>query len=462
MIRKTLAGTAFLLWFHLNAASLAAVETPGFQPGSGNPVIPGYFADPSHVFDGGKHFIYATLDPWGGDTLGCWESTDFGNWTYRTLNWPTKKACTSPTSKGSMVWAPSVVRGVDGKFYMYVSVGSEVWAGVADAPLGPWKDANGGKPLIEWGFRPGYHMIDAEAFIDTDGQAYLYWGSGHNWVNGKCWVVKLKPDMVTFDGEVKDVTPGHYFEGPFMLKHDGRYYLSYSDGKTIEENYQVHYAIGETPLGPFKEAPNSPILVTDHDANISSPGHHAMMEKDGRHFILYHRHSIPFDPKFIGRQICVDELEFTPDGLIQKVKPTHKGPDLIHGRNSEGTKATLFTASSQRNPSTAAARIGDNNHATLWAAAADAPDACIQMDFGTPRELKSQEIRLEYAWKPYRFVIESSTDGTKWETIVDHNTNPASGSPVTIEKPTTARFLKMRFPNLSKDESAGIFEWSVK
>jgi arabinoxylan arabinofuranohydrolase len=50
-------------------------------------------------------------------------------------------------------------------------------------------------------------MIDAEAFIDDDGQAYLYWGSGLNWVNGKCWAVKLRPDMVTFDGEVRDVTP---------------------------------------------------------------------------------------------------------------------------------------------------------------------------------------------------------------------------------------------------------------
>ena len=26
-----------------------------------------------------------------------------------------------------------------------------------------------------------YHVIDAEAFIDDDGKAYLYWGSGWGW-----------------------------------------------------------------------------------------------------------------------------------------------------------------------------------------------------------------------------------------------------------------------------------------
>jgi hypothetical protein len=44
-------------------------------------------------------YIYATIDPWGGETLACWESKDWKNWTYRELNWPTKKACTSSTSK---------------------------------------------------------------------------------------------------------------------------------------------------------------------------------------------------------------------------------------------------------------------------------------------------------------------------------------------------------------------------
>ncbi|KAB2822964.1 MAG: arabinan endo-1,5-alpha-L-arabinosidase, partial [Paludibacter sp.] len=39
-----------------------------------NPVIPGYFADPSVVEFDGKYYMYATADPWGGDFLSCWVS----------------------------------------------------------------------------------------------------------------------------------------------------------------------------------------------------------------------------------------------------------------------------------------------------------------------------------------------------------------------------------------------------
>src|SRR5690606_15812286 len=94
-----------------------AQTVPARQAGRANPILPGYYADPSHVLADGKHYLYATLDPWGGETLGCWESADFKQWTFAPLNWPTKAACTSPTSKQAMVWAPSVVKGKDGRFY---------------------------------------------------------------------------------------------------------------------------------------------------------------------------------------------------------------------------------------------------------------------------------------------------------------------------------------------------------
>ena len=114
----------------LGAATPSGDFPPGHAPHSANPILPGYYADPAIVEQGGKAYIYATLDPWGDKTLGCWESSDFKNWTYRTLNWPTKEACTSPKSNRAAVWAPSVVKGLDGKYHMVVSVGGEVWAGV--------------------------------------------------------------------------------------------------------------------------------------------------------------------------------------------------------------------------------------------------------------------------------------------------------------------------------------------
>lgn len=101
-----------------------------------NPILEGYYADPSIVLHDNHYFIYATRDPWGGDDLVVFQTSDFKTFISHTINWPTKEACTSPTSGGSKVWAPSVIKGLDGRFYMYVSVGSEIWAGVSDSPLG--------------------------------------------------------------------------------------------------------------------------------------------------------------------------------------------------------------------------------------------------------------------------------------------------------------------------------------
>lgn len=284
-----------------------------------NPIIDGYYADPSIVLHEGRYYIYATKDPWGGDDLAVFETTDFQNFKTHTLNWPTKEACTSPTSGDAMVWAPSVIQGNDGKFYMYVSVGSEVWAGVSKHPTGPWKNIkNDNSPLIPRTLFPDYHMIDAEAFIDDDGQAYLYWGSGLNWVNGACFVVKLAPDMHTFLEEPENVTPPNFFEAPVMFKKDDLYYLMYSDGKAIDATYKIRYSVGETPYGPWEEGKNSPVLQTTADSTIIGPGHNTVFKKDGQHYILYHK-IFPQKDDYVLRQLCIDSLNFDTENNIEKI-----------------------------------------------------------------------------------------------------------------------------------------------
>lgn len=285
-----------------------------------NPLFNGFYAaDPTIVNYKGTFYIYATEDPWGGKELAVFETKDFVHYQRRHINWPTKQQCTSPTSKESMVWAPSVVQ-YRGKFYMYVSVGSEVWCGVADEPLGPWKNVKpDNSPVIPSDYIPGYHMIDAECFIDDDGQIYLYWGSGLNWVNGKCFVVKLNPDMYHFEGKPKDITPPHYFEAPYMFKHDGRYYLMYSNGKAIDSTYNVRYSIGESPYGPWKEGANSPILSTTTNGKVIGPGHNTMFTVGDQAYILFHK-IFPQKKDYVLRQLCIGKIEFDERGNMMKVK----------------------------------------------------------------------------------------------------------------------------------------------
>jgi len=452
---------AWALGLSLIAAVSGAVAAPPRPtrwdtPGARNPLLPGSFADPSIVHDKGRWYIYATIDPWGDDRLGLWTSDDFRNWTFSTPAWPTKAAATSPTSGDAKVWAPSVVHAANGRWYMYVSVGSEIWVGSAPSPAGPWSDANGGKPLIPGNFRPGYHMIDAEAFVDDDGKAYLVWGSGLNWVNGRCFVARLDASMTKLDGAPRDCTPAHYFEAPFLVKSGKSYLLTYSWGNTTKDTYQVRYAVGTSPLGPFTEAPNSPILETHADRQVISPGHHAIFRDQGRAFILYHRQSLPWPPAgdAVLRQVAVDALTITGD-RIARVMPTHDGPDIpgTAPRRDAGL-AWRASASSAVDAAHSPDRAADDNYATGWTARADDPAPWLQADLGRERTLRQSRLRPLFPAHPVRVTLESSRDGRHWDTIVADVER--SGSPIVLNHAVSARYLRLHVT------PASLLEWTIE
>jgi beta-xylosidase len=419
-----------------------------------NPLLPGYFADPSIVHDEGRWYIFATIDPWGDDRLALWTSINGRDWRFSTPAWPTKAAASSPSSGDSKVWAPSVVKTRDGRWFMYVSVGSEIWVGTAPSPAGPWRDAHGGKPLVAKAFDPRYHMIDAEAFIDDDGQVYLYWGSGLNWTNGHCFVVKLKPDMVTFDGTPKDVTPPQYFEAPFMVRAGKHYVLTYSDGKTTEDTYKVRYAIGDTPFGPFREAANSPILSTDRARDVISPGHHAIFRSNGQAYILYHRQGLPFPQAgdAVLRQVAVDPLTIHDDGTIATVLPGQGGAVAgFAARRDAGLRWTARGAGADalHGP----VRAADDNYATLWRPRPGGP-AMLVADLGTTRTVRESLVRMEYPIRRYALSIEASADGRTWRRVAQ---TTASGSPIVLHHAAPTRYLRLTVPS-----GAGVWEWTIR
>ncbi len=106
--------------------------------------------------------------------------------------------------------------------------------------------------------------------------------------------------------------------------------------------------------------------------------------------------------------------------------------------------------------------VADDNHATLWAAAKGASEAWIQTDLGRTKTVVRQEIRFEYPWKNYQFIIEISPDSKTWQTLADHRESGVSGSPVVIDFPAQTRFLRISFPALDKNTHPGIFEWIAR
>jgi arabinoxylan arabinofuranohydrolase len=188
--------------------------------------------------------------------------------------------------------------------------------------------------------------------------------------------------------------------------------------------------------------------------------------RGGRDYILYHRHSIPFNPKFIGRQLCVDEINFTAAGLIEKITPTHEGPAFVRDRHAGRVNlaaSAVATASSQADAHTGPARVLDDNYATLWASAKDDKSAWLQLDLGEEKSLASQELRFEYAWKSYSFTLVSSTDGQTWTPLADYTATPATGSPVVIDRPLRARYLRLNFVSADRARGTpGLVEWLVR
>lgn len=69
----------------------------------------------------------------------------------------------------------------------------------------------------------------------------------------------MAPDLLSIvpfeDGTIyKEVTPQNYVEGPFMLKHNGKYYFMWSEGGWGGPDYSVAYAIADHRSVRLKES----------------------------------------------------------------------------------------------------------------------------------------------------------------------------------------------------------------
>jgi hypothetical protein len=153
---------------------------------------------------------------------------------------------------------------------------------VSDIPQGPFTNI-GFIDGVEWGQDPC-------VYVDEDNRAYLYWGAG-----GSCYAAELNDDLLSIKPESKrNLTKELFevFEGPWVHKYNGKYYLSYPalpDNKWPE---QMYYAVADKPLGPYTYKGNYiPYFEgqagTNHGSIVKFKGqwlafHHNMMISEGK------------------------------------------------------------------------------------------------------------------------------------------------------------------------------------
>ena len=449
---------SFLSVFLFNAFIVVAQEH--LKPNNLNPILPGYFADPTIKKIGDTYYIYATTDGNGGG-LGpsqVWTSKDFLNWTIQPMNWPNTH----------WYWAPDMTKGYDGKYYLYYSQPVEIFAASSPSPTGPWTAMNAdGKSIIPNYLIPGVITLDAQTFTDDDGKIYMYWGTWGIYPDHGCAVGLLNKDMKTFE-QIKlipNTDAKDFFEAPYVFKRNGIYYFMYSSGHCEDHTYRVQYAMSKVgPMGPFEYATNNPILATNDDGTIHGPGHHSLIEENGRYFIVYHRHNNPFSGGGFHRQLAVDELLFESDGSIKKVVPTHKGVAALVKKSNIPQDIAFqkpVTASSIYNADFAASFIVDNNNGTLWRTKDNHQPAWITIDLEKITEIRTVLLQFEYPTYAYQYFIETSTDGNTWKVFTDQSKNNRWASPILEHANAKARYVRV---NILNTQHPGLTKglWNVK
>ncbi|WP_440874134.1 glycoside hydrolase family 43 protein [Thalassotalea sp. PLHSN55] len=237
------------------------------------------------------------------------------------------------------MWAPDAAH-KDGQYYFYFPARDNdgifrIGVASSDSPTGPFK--------AQESYIEGSFSIDPAVFEDDDGSYYLYfgglWGGQlQNWYQGQfnseekypdngqaalpAKMAKLSDNMLEFDEQVQDIVildengqpitvdDNHrrFFEAPWVHKHNGKYYFSYSTGDT----HKIAYAVGDSPYGPFtyQGVILNPVLGWTN--------HHSIANYQGKWYLFYH------DCTLSGGQThlrCVKMTEFIhdEDGKIETV-----------------------------------------------------------------------------------------------------------------------------------------------
>lgn len=307
-----------------------------------NPVLPDFHADPEILFSEktGKYYIYSTTDGtpgWGGYYFQVFSSPDLNDWTYEGIMLDLKSPQVSWSTGNA--WAPAIIErkeGDDYRYYFYfsghnpVTNRKEIGVAIADNPTGPFVDF--GKPIVSDSPAGRGQQIDVDVFQDpVSGKYYLYWG------NGYMAVAELEDNLTAIKEEtIRVITPKGgtledyaYREAPYVFYRDGKYYFLWSVDDTGSPNYHVAYGTSYSPEGPITVAKDCVILSQDPSKEIYGTAHNSVINLPGTDEwrIVYHRINKDYIEREKGpgvhREVCIDKMEFNPDGTIRKVEATN-------------------------------------------------------------------------------------------------------------------------------------------
>ena len=237
-----------------------------------NPYLPSYEYIPDgepRVF-GERLYVFGSHDKFGGNDFClndyvAWSAPidDLSDWRFEGVIY--RKEQDPRSGEKLPLFAPDVIRGSDGRYYLYYSVkdSSVISVAVSNAPAGKYEyygDVKTPEGRV-YGTRPDDYYEFDPAILNDGGRYYLYSGfgftakaAGHRCVG--VFVRELKADMLTSKGEPKILIPrkkfsffrNGFFEGASIRKIGSLYFLVYP----CSNMSGLVYCTSDRPDGGFR------------------------------------------------------------------------------------------------------------------------------------------------------------------------------------------------------------------
>jgi xylan 1,4-beta-xylosidase len=411
-------------------------------------------ADPVIVMYEDEYYLFASA------TGGYWYSSDMIDWKLVT-----------PGDRAFETYAPAAMV-YDGAMY-YAADGALFRT--EDPKSGKWESL--GRP-----FSGG----DPALFVDDDGRVFLYYGLSYNGaISGRELDPKngFRPLGQPFDcyransaehgwerrgednlgvmsrGRLQD---GPWFEGAWMTKHAGTYYLQYAAPGTEFSTYADGVYTSKSPRGPFTYAPYSPFSFKP-TGFIPGSGHGATFADTKGHYwhVTTMRISVKHEWE---RRLGIFPVEFDADGqmrantlfgdypMLTPAERKDDGADLSPGWMlvSYGKRAEASSSVEGFEPE----KAFDENVRTYWSARSNEPGEWLSVDLGKRCRIDAVQVnfaehdatalgRTQELYHQYR--LEWSNDGTAWTMLADRSGNRADvpHDYLPLAEPVTAQYVRI-------------------
>lgn len=409
-------------------------------------------ADPAVVEFRGEYYMFVTR------SMGYWHSTDLANWTFiKPEKWyfEGSNAPTAHNYKDSVLYVSGNPSGAMSVLY-------------TDNPKkGDWKAVPG---IL-------YDLQDPHIFIDDDDQAYVFWGSSNvypirarkldmknrfrpeNEIHELFHLDMSKHGWERFGENHADTVLGGYMEGPWLTKHQGKYYLQYGAPGTEFNVYGDGVYMSDHPLGPYTYAPNNPVSYKP-GGFMNGAGHGSTVVGPKKAYWHFGTNAVSVNVNW-ERRISMFPTYFDQDGLMHV--DTYFGDyprfaPATPGKKGEFAGWMLLSYNKQVKTSSetegySGHHLVDENVKTFWLAQQNGPQEWVEIDLGNPSTVRSIQInyhdhnsglygKIEGLF--HRYEVKTSLDGKEWVTVVDRSNSfkDVPNDYVELDFPVDARYVR--------------------